>query len=374
MSSSGMDYVTQIEGHGIIRFDVKDGKPHVQMEVHEGSRMFESFLRGRRCDEVAQMSSRICGVCPVVHNYAAIQAVENAMGIVPSEQTIDLRRLGIVGQMVQSHTLHLYVLALPEYLGASGVSEVYRKHPDAFKRALKMRNVGNMIVDAVSGRAVHPVSSIPGGFSKLPMKPQLKEISKALKGILEDCVATYGLASSIKYPEFTRKTEYSAIDNGRYFPAYGGQIVSTEGVKAPLSEYTKYLNEAVREYSTTKFSSRNGHGFFVGSLSRVNLFKERLSGRAVELAEAGPVKFPSHNPFHNLVAQALELVHYTEEGIAIANKLARTLKDEVPAKVVRAGRGVGVVEAPRGTLFHEYGVDAKGIVNHVNIVTPTART
>jgi coenzyme F420-reducing hydrogenase alpha subunit len=275
--------------------------------------------------------------------------------------------------MLQSHALHLYALALPEYLGASGVAEVYKSNPDAFKRALRIRAVGNLIVETVSGRAVHPVNSIPGGFAKLPTKMQLKGIEKALKGAIGDCMATYELTSSIKYPELERKTEYSATDDRENYPSYGGCIISSEGTEAPLSEYTKHLNEAIREYSTTKFSSRNGHGFFVGSLSRVNLFKDRLEERALVLAESGPVKFPSHNPFHNLVAQAVELVHYTEEGVRLANKLSKGIKDERPEKIIHPGRGVGVVEAPRGTLFHEYAIDAKGIVTDVNIVTPTAQ-
>ncbi|MEM4308852.1 MAG: Ni/Fe hydrogenase subunit alpha [Thermoplasmata archaeon] len=368
-----MNYITQIEGHGIINFEIVDGKPKVRMEVHEGARLFESFLRNRRADEVIAMSSRICGVCPVVHNYAAVQAVENAMGIEVSEQTKLLRRLGNVGQMLQSHALHLYVLALPEYLNADGVVDVYMRNPEAVKRALKIRNVGNLIVEVVSGRAVHPVSSVPGGFAKLPTKTELKRIVKELKGVLDDCIETYNLAASIKYPELQRKTEYSAIDDGEMYPSYGGMIVSSEGVRAPAKDYRKYTNEVFRPYSHTKFSTRNGHGFFVGSIARVNLFSDRLGEKAKELAKNGPVKFPSYNPFHNLVAQALELVHYAEEGIEIASRLAKTLKEEKPQKIVKAGTGVGVVEAPRGTLFHEYTVDANGIVKEANIITPTAQ-
>ena len=370
--SASQEYVTQIEGHGRITFDIEKGKSSVKMEVHEGSRLFEAFLAGRRADEVAQMSSRICGVCPVVHNYAAIQAVEGAMGITPSEQTIKLRRLGLVGQMLQSHALHLYVLALPEYLGAGTVLELYQKAPEAVKRALRLRNVGNTIVGAVSGRPIHPINSLPGGFSRLPSRAQLARIKKDLKGVLDDCVETSKFVSSVKYPELQRKTEYSALDNGKYFPDYSGEIVSTEGVRAPLKDYKKYLNEAVRTYSTTKFSQRNGHGFFVGALARVNLFKDRLEDRAKALAEETKL-FPSANPFHNLVAQGIELVHYTELGIPLAGELAESLKDERPEKIVRAGWGVGAVEAPRGTLFHSYRVNDKGIVTEADIVTPTAQ-
>ncbi|MGB9636232.1 MAG: Ni/Fe hydrogenase subunit alpha, partial [Thermoplasmata archaeon] len=297
----------------------------------------------------------------------------NAMGIQVSEQTKLLRRLGNVGQMLQSHALHLYVLALPEYLNADGIVDVYMRNPEAVKRALRIRNVGNLIVEIVSGRAVHPVSSVPGGFAKLPTKTQLKRIAKELKSVLNDCIETYNLAASINYPDLERKTEYSAIDDGKMYPSYEGMIVSSEGVHVPATEYRKYTNEVYRPYSNAKFSTRNGHGFFVGAIARVNLFTNRLSERAKELAKNGAVKFPSYNPFHNLVAQGVELVHYAEEGIEIATMLSKSLKDEVPEKRVRGGTGVGVAEAPRGTLFHEYTIDGNGIVKDVNIITPTAQ-
>ncbi|MEM2976585.1 MAG: nickel-dependent hydrogenase large subunit, partial [Thermoplasmata archaeon] len=189
--SAGYNYISQIEGHARITFEIEKGRARVQMEVHEGCRLFEEFLRGRRADEVAQMSSRICGVCPVVHNYAAIMAIEKAMGIQPSAQTEKLRRLGIVGQMLQSHALHLYFLALPEYLGAGTLVELYGKAPEAVKRALRVRAVGNDIVQVVSGRAVHPVNSVPGGFMRLPSRTKMAMVKKELKGVLEDCVETY---------------------------------------------------------------------------------------------------------------------------------------------------------------------------------------
>jgi len=371
--SASHDYITQIEGHARITFDIEHDRAKVQLEVAEGCRLFEEFLRGRRADEVAQMSSRICGVCPVVHNYSAIMAVENAMGIAPSKQTEDLRRLGIVGQMLQSHALHLYFLALPEYVGAGTPVELFGKAPDEVKRALRVRAVGNDIVEMVSGRAVHPINSVPGGFSRLPGRAQLSRIKKELRNIVEDCLGTYSFAASLKYPHLERKTEYSALDDGKRFPIYGGTIVSSEGLRAPLGDYKKHLNEAVKTYSTAKFSNRNGHGFFVGAISRINLFHDRLSDGAKALLQGDAVKFPSTNPFHNLVAQGIELVHYAEEGMDLAGSLARELKDETPARMIKPGWGVGAAEAPRGTLFHAYRVDESGIVTEADIVTPTAQ-
>ncbi|MCS7129870.1 MAG: Ni/Fe hydrogenase subunit alpha [Archaeoglobaceae archaeon] len=365
------EYVTQIEGHGRIWFDIKDGKVDVRLEIHEGSRLFESFLRGRRADEVPQMSSRICGVCPVPHNLAAIQALENAMGIEASEQVKMLRRLMIASQMVHSHALHLYVLAAADYLGVNGISDVYAKYPEAVKRCVRIRTVGNKGVEVIGGRAVHPANSVPGGFAKLPTRIEMEKLAKDFKGIMNDCIETFNLFASLKYPEFERATEYLAIDDGKHFPSYAGRLVTNKGLNVEAKEYRNYIKEIFKPYSNTKFCILNGHGFHVGAIARINLFKNRLNPVAKDLLKSSPVKFPSDNPFHNNLAQAIEMVHYTEEAIQIAEELAVKLKDEERPKQTKASTGVGVVEAPRGTLIHEYTVDKDGIVRGANLIIPT---
>jgi len=365
------EYVTQIEGHGRVYFDIKDGKVDVRLEIQEGSRLFESLLRGRRADEVPQMSSRICGVCPVPHNLAAVQALENGMGIEVSEQTKMLRRLMISSQMIVSHALHLYVLAAAEYLGVNGVSELYAKFPEAVKRCVRIRRVGNRGIEIVGGRAVHPINSIPGGFAKLPSKKDLKNLAKDFRTVLDDCVETFNLFAGLKYPEFERATEYLAIDDGKHYPAYSGRLVTNRGLNVEAKEYRSHITEVFKPYSTTKFCLIKGHGFHVGAIARVNLFKDRLNPIAKELLESCPLKFPSDNPFHNNLAQALEIVHYAEEAIKIAEELSVTLKDEERQRQTKAGTGVGVVEAPRGTLIHEYTVDENGVVKEANLIIPT---
>ncbi|MCS7118756.1 MAG: Ni/Fe hydrogenase subunit alpha [Archaeoglobaceae archaeon] len=366
------EFVTQIEGHGKIHFDIRDGKVvEVRVEIQEGSRLFESFLRGRRAEEVPQMSSRICGVCPVPHNLAAVQALENAMGIEVSEQIKMLRELAIASQIVHSHALHLYVLAAADYLNVSGISEVYAKFPEAVKRCIRIRAVGNRGVEVVGGRAVHPINSIPGGFAKLPTRLEMEKLAKDFRSIINDCIETFNMFASLKYPRFERATEYLAIDDGKHFPAYSGRLVTNRGLKFEAREYRNYIKEFFKPYSNTKFCVMNGHGFHVGAIARVNIFKDRLNPIASDLLKNSPIRFPSDNPFHNNLAQALEMVHYTEEAIRISEELAVKLKDEERPKQTKAGTGVGVVEAPRGTLIHEYTVDENGIVRGANLIIPT---
>ncbi|MCX8191816.1 MAG: Ni/Fe hydrogenase subunit alpha [Nitrososphaerales archaeon] len=366
------EFVTQIEGHGRINFEIVNDKVvEVRLEIHEGSRFFESFLRGRRADEVPQMVSRICGVCPVPHNHCAVQALEDAMGIEVSEQTRMLRRLTLSAEMIHDHALHLYILASPDYLGVNGITDLYSKFPDLVKRCIKMRSVGNRAIEIVGGRAVHPINSIPGGFAKLPTRADMRRIVKDFKSIMNDCIETFNTFANLKYPEFERATEYLAIDDGKHFPVYAGRLVSNRGLNADVRAYRNYIKEVFKPYSNSKFCVIDGHGFHVGAIARINLFKDRLNPIAKDLLESSQVKFPSDNPFHNNLAQALEMVHYAEEVIRIAEELAVKLKDEERPKQTKDGTGVGVVEAPRGVLIHEYTVDKNGIIRGANLIIPT---
>ncbi|MDW8044582.1 MAG: Ni/Fe hydrogenase subunit alpha [Nitrososphaerota archaeon] len=366
------EFVTQIEGHGRIHFEIVNDKVvEVRLEIHEGSRFFESFLRGRRADEVPQMVSRICGVCPVPHNHCAVQALEDAMGIEVSEQTRMLRRLTLSAEMIHDHALHLYILASPDYLGVNGITDLYSKFPDLVKRCIKMRSVGNRAIEIVGGRAVHPINSIPGGFAKLPTRADMRRIVKDFKSIMNDCIETFNTFANLKYPEFERATEYLAIDDGKHFPVYAGRLISSKGLNADVRAYRNYIKEVFKPYSNSKFCVIDGHGFHVGAIARINLFKDRLNPIAKDLLESSQVKFPSDNPFHNNLAQALEMVHYAEEVIRIAEELAVKLKDEERPKQTKDGTGVGVVEAPRGVLIHEYTVDKNGIIRGANLIIPT---
>jgi len=147
--------------------------------------------------------------------------------------------------------------------------------------------------------------------------------------------------------------------------------MTNKGLNVEAKEYRSHITEVFKPYSTTKFCLIKGHGFHVGAIARVNLFKDRLNPIAKELLKNSPIKFPSDNPFYNNLAQALEIVHYAEEAIKIAEELSVTLKDEERQRQTKAGTGVGVVEAPRGTLIHEYTVDENGVVKEANLIIPT---
>src|SRR3990172_9164841 len=154
--------ITKIEGHGSLHVDWEGRK--AKLHVVEGERLFEGILVGRTAEEVHWITPRICGVCPIAHNLASVKAVEDALGIIPNPTTIVLRRLMMTGQMIQSHVLHLFFLALPDYIGLDRATELAEKDPKAFGRALRLKEVSDEIAFCVAGRNVHPTTTTIGGF------------------------------------------------------------------------------------------------------------------------------------------------------------------------------------------------------------------
>jgi len=365
-------YLPRVEGHLMFTVDVKTG--NAQVEVMEGVRLFEGFVRGRKYDEVPYIVSRICGLCPCSHNLCAIKAIEDAFEIQPSEQTIKLRKLIVFGEVIQSHLAHLYLLALPDYMGVKDVFDIYKKHPEEVKIGLKLRENANYMLEVVGGRPVHPISTTINGFLKIPTQTQLKELLNKMKESVEYAVKTVELLSKLEIPNFERKTEYVALKNENEYGLYDGKVVSSEGLNVESKDYMETVVETVKPYSTAKFSHRNGKPFYVGALARVNLNKDQLNENAKKLMENMRLNFPSYNPYHNNLAQALEVVHCVEESIRILEELLSTgLKNEKGEVKVKPGKGGSVVEAPRGVLYHSYVFDEEGYVKEASVLTPTAQ-
>ena len=365
-------YLPRVEGHLMFTVDVKTG--NAQVEVMEGVRLFEGFVRGRKYDEVPYIVSRICGLCPCSHNLCAIKAIEDAFEIQPSEQTIKLRKLIVFGEVIQSHLAHLYLLALPDYMGVKDVFDIYKKYPEEVKIGLKLRENANYMLEVVGGRPVHPISTTINGFLKIPTQTQLKELLNKMKESVEYAVKTVELFAKLEIPNFERKTEYVALKNENEYGLYDGKVVSSEGLNVESKDYMETVVETVKPYSTAKFSHRNGKPFYVGALARVNLNKDQLNENAKKLMENMRLNFPSYNPYHNNLAQALEVVHCVEESIRILEELLSTgLKNEKGEVKVKPGKGGSVVEAPRGVLYHSYVFDEEGYVKEASVLTPTAQ-
>ncbi len=370
-------YVTRVEGHGNIVVNVKDGKPEkIQWQVPEAPRFFEAMVVGQKWDVVHHITSRICGICSIGHTLASLKATEAAMGIRISEQTAKLRRLAIHGENLQSHTLHVGYLVLPDLMGVGSVVPLASSHPDELKLVIGLHRLANEFSDLTTGRTTHPQRLIPGGFTKLPTLEELKAVRQRIVDAEDDVKAVTELLKAVapKIPNFTRETEYVALTHDAEYALYDGELASTDGGRDPVANYLSWTNEYIVPQSTAKYTKRKRESLMVGALARFNLNHEQLKPKAKALAKELGLVAPCYNPYMNTVAQYVECMHTLEDALSIIDGLLTTGIDyaEVyPQITPKAGQGAGAVEVPRGILIHDYTYDANGVCTAANCIIPT---
>lgn len=378
-----VEYLTRVEGHGNIVVNVKEGRlEECRLDIIESPRFFEGILRGRSIFEAQHITSRICGICACGHSLASIQAAEDALGIVPSEQTVKLRQLLLHMEILDSHILHIYLLAAPDLVGAKSFVPLIETHNKVVRRALRMKKTCNDACDTLVGRHVHPIAAIVGGFTKLPRDKDIDAMLDLLGGMIPDMDATVDFISTLRFPEFERDTEYVAlVSNDSEYPLLMGDIGSTDGVRMNKKDYKKITNEFIVPHSTAKHTKLSRESYAVGALARFNLNYEKLRPKAKEVAATFGMMPKCVNPYLNTAAQLVESVHCLEDAIAILQGLKNTgidYREELVVGLnehgkipVRAGNGVGAVEVPRGVLFHNYEIDGNGVIVHANCIIPT---
>ncbi len=365
--------IARVEGHGRIKVNLKDGRiEELLLEIPESPRFFEAMFCGRSHYEVSLLATRICGICAVGHCTASLRATEAALGIIPSEQTVLLRRLNLYGEIIQSHVLHIYFLVAPDFLGVPSVIPLARTHPEVVKRALRMKKLANDLCCTIGGRHIHPISPTVNGFTNLPSAQSLRDLHQRLEDSFADLEATVELVKTFKVPEFERPTEYISLQQDGEYALYEGDIFSSEGGATPPGRYKETIKERLVKHSTAKHASATSDSFMVGALARFNNNYSCLLPKAQAVAESLGLKAPCHNPFMISVAQLVETVHCTEDAMAIIEQLlARGIKQEERGYKLCEGQGVGAVEVPRGTLYHDYSYDKEGKVTRANCIIPT---
>jgi len=370
-----LHYVTRVEGHGNILVDAKKGKlERVEWQVPEAPRFFEAMVVGQSWDLIHHIVSRICGICSIAHTLACLKAVEEAMGLAVSPQTVKLRKLALHAENLQSHILHIGYLALPDLMGFPSVLPLANSHPDEVKTIIRLHKLANEISDLVGGRTTHPQRLIPGGFAKLPSKEELVNMRGRLMSAEADLQLLGELVGSClaKLPRFERETEYVSLTGDDEYAFYGGELFSSDGGRESVHNYAAWTNEYMVPNSTAKYTRRKRESLMVGALSRLNLNYDQLCGQARKMADILGLKQPCHNPFMNTLAQLVECVHCFDDSIRLIDKLLDAQIKEEKIKIkVKAGWGVGVVEAPRGILIHDYEFDKKGVCLKGDCVIPT---
>lgn len=366
-------YITKIEGHGKLKYSVAENL--VRVEIDEGERLFEKLVIGQNYLDVPFITARICGVCPTAHTFASISAIENAFEIFPNDSIASLRRALLSAQIVQSHALHLFFLALPDYIKVQNGLELHEKNPRVFHIASNLKKTADEIIKVIGGRAIHPVSPTVGGFLSVPSEEEIKRLVTAVKSAQIIGLEALEMFAGLRYPYLKRKTEYFSLSAGGKIDIFGDTIVSSKGVETELENYPFVITEKVKAYSTAKYAEHEGHGFLVGAIARVNMMESAdFNPKTQRAISALGIKTPIDNTFKNNLAQAIELFHYLEEiEKSLTQYLASKKSRHKIGYRIKAGTGVGAIEAPRGTLYHVYEFDAQGIVINCDIITPTVQ-
>lgn len=371
-----LHHIARVEGHGNIKIRVRDGKlEEANWEVVETPRFFEVMLKGKHYTMAAPLASRICGICSISHSLVSLEATERAFGITIPENANKLRMLAKHGETLQSHVLHLFFLAAPDFLGLPSVVPLIESQPELVDLARRLKGLANRLCDAVAGRTTHPVAFQVGGVSMVPDSDALLRLRDELVRAMGDIETAAEVVSSFEIPEFVRETEFVSLNGREDYSFIGRDLISTDGVERPASEYAEMTNEYVIENSTSKWCKLSRESFAVGPLARFNNNHTQLHPEAMLVAERLGLEPVSHNPFMNNVARLVECVHATLESIRLINELTAQGEFEVPRSQVspRAGVGVGAVEAPRGILYHCYEYDDEGRIVRADCVIPTTQ-
>ncbi len=369
-----VDYLSRAEGEGALRISVRDGHvTEMRLKIFEPPRFFESFLRGRESREVPDLTARICGICPVAYQMSSVHAFERLYGIEIDPAVRALRRLYYCGEWIESHALHIHMLAAPDFLGCESVITLAEKDRPAVERGLRLRKAGNAIVTKLGGRSVHPVGACIGGFTRTPKRAELGELREQLLHVRRDAVECVRWVSHFDMPAVSRDIEFVSLRHPDEYPMNEGRIASSKGIDAGQEEFDDVFEEHQVSYSNALHCRVKGRGpYFLGPLARVNLNFERLGPEVISIARETAIAWPNSNPYTSIVARALEVLYAIDEAIRIID-LYEPPHMPAAAFTPRSGIGRAITEAPRGALYHAYESDEKGLVKTAKIVPPTSQ-
>jgi sulfhydrogenase subunit alpha len=365
--------LARVEGEGALDLVVSDGRiSELRLRIYEPPRLFEQFLLGREFTEIPDLVARICGICPVAYQMSGIQALERLLGVEPSPWVRRMRRLFYCGEWIQSHALHIHLLAAPDFLGFDSAPAMAGRYKNEVRRGLRLQGLGNRIISLLGARSVHPVGAKVGGFWKAPDPGEAAALAEAVRDALPEAEALVAWTATLPVPESPQEFCCVALRHPNEYPMIADQIISDRGLRIPLEAFEEHFDEHQVAHSTALHALHQGAPYLVGPLARLNLNLDRLHPRVAEVVEHTGIRFPSHNTYHSIVARAAEILQAMLEALDILEDYA----PERPAQVnisPRSGIGRGASEAPRGLLWHRYDLNDAGQVELARIVPPTSQ-
>lgn len=374
-----VDALARVEGEGALYVRVKDDLVQdVKFRIYEPPRFFEALLKGRPANDAVDITARICGICPIAYVSGVQNAMEMALGIDLTEGPIrDLRRLLYCGEWIQSHVLHTYMLHAPDFLGLEDSIQIAHRHPGVVERALKMKRLGNKIMEAIGGRSTHPINLKVGGFYRAPTTAEIRALIDPLKAAIEDAVATIRLFATFDYPDYEDDYIYAAIHREDEYGIDQGSIKNNRGLEIPVTEFHEHYTEEHVAHSTSKrglYQDTDGDpAYLLGPLARFTINYDQLSPLCKQMAEEVGIAGGTNNNFKSLLVRAIETLYAYEEALRLAEAYEELTEPSVKV-TPKAGIGAGATEAPRGICFHRYELDSEGRIVSADIRAPTGQS
>jgi coenzyme F420-reducing hydrogenase alpha subunit len=370
-----VDELTRVEGEGRLRLVVRDGRvDEAQLRIFEAPRYFEQLVVGHRPDEVLDIVARICGICPIAYQLTAVHAFEAALSVEVEPSTRVLRRLLYCGEWLQSHALHVYLLHLPDFLGFPSAIALAEHDRATVEQGLRLKRIGNRLIEVLGGRSIHPVSLRVGGFWRTPSRDELRALGDDLDEAIDLALATVELAASLATPSFEARRLLVSLRHADDYPLNEGRIVSSDGLSLAATDWPLAFREVQVEHSTAlQARTHGGEAYLLGPTARIALAGDRLHPLAAEALERTGLRSEvERNVFRSILARAVELVHVAAEAHDIVEAYVRPSRHAVPW-TPRAGIGAWATEAPRGLLFHRYELDDDAVIRSATIVPPTSQ-
>lgn len=370
-----VDYLARVEGEGSLYIKTKgDELEDVKFKIFEPPRFFEALLQGRELFEAPDITARICGICPIAYQMSACASMENALQVDIPDYIHQLRRLLYCGEWIESHTLHIYMLHAPDFLGYEDAIQMSKDHPGVLERGLRLKKAGNEIIRVLGGREIHPINVKVGGFYQLPRKAQLNTLVENLKQAREDARETAQWAATFDFPSLERPFVTVSLSHPDEYPMARGQIVSSTGMKIDVEKYDDNFEEIHMPHSTALYSKiKNGGSYLCGPIARYNLHRHLLPKAVKELATAIGFEEKCTNPFRSIIVRALEVFFACDEALRVIESYDAEKRPAYVPVEFRTATGYGATEAPRGILYHRYKINDKGLIEEAKIVPPTSQ-
>jgi F420-non-reducing hydrogenase large subunit len=398
--------VTRIEGHAKVTINLDDSGNVADTFVNVVElRGFEKFCIGRPVEELPRIVTSICGVCPWSHHLASAKANDAVFGVTPPAAGMKLRQLCNAVAYTEEHILHFFILAGPDFVmgpdsdySVRNVIGIAQANPEIGKKVIRNRHLGAQMLNILSGKSIHPVTAVPGGFSKPLTEAERQKLVPMTEEVLEFAKFAIAFAKESIFPKYLDAIKTVGIietgflgtvtDDGTLDLYDGkGRMMKPDGSydEFEYSDYADHIGEHIEPWTYLKFPYAKKWGEFsmdldspsaiyrTNSLARINVCDKINTPLAQKELEEFREAFgrPAQPTLLYNYARLIELLYNAEKAVELVNDPDITSPDIRVPVTPRAARGVGCVEAPRGTLIHDYETDEKGLITNVNLIVGT---